>query len=469
VALVTVGLLAPRAVADRPGAQIAAGHTGRFSVSAAAQPATSGPAAGEGVLTVTMAGPGTSWSDPTNTSVVVEAAVDGGQWQSFVLFNGGQPFPYSGFTGPLNTGHHDVTVTVDPNLSHSSHPSAVVLGVSLAVVTPADPGYLALANAPVMYERHYDATGDTPLLAWANQSVDPSGGTRLEYQTVWTHEDIGDTVVPANEWGKWGRMTDIDPTIWFTVTRDPTGAFVHRGATMDGCSYCPPQAPTDQFDGDDANVAFHGSYFGAQRIDHHPIIRVFTGNGDITDQGTTPFRFQQVLTSPPGPGQTREAVTDAHPWTYRIMAEEVDREYANQYSTDPRTILPGDARQYAIIDLDVDPLPGSGQSSIAVELHLSGDPATYSDDYAQLGAPTTYPFYVGGHGRTVVKLPLGWHQQAIVAVNLRLNYPAGSTPPRRATIHSFSVIELTSDYQVAVRSIPAITFSSFPELVPTRP
>ena len=467
--LVLAGLLAPRVEAGPPSTTIQASHTGHFQVVASAQPATTGPASGEGVLTVTMAGPGTSWSDPTNTSVVVEATVDGGQWQTFVLFNGGAPFSYSGFTGPLATGHHDVAITVDAKLSHSSNPTAVVSGVSLTVVTPSDPNYVALANAPVMYERHYGATGDTPLLEWANQAPDPSGGTHLEYQVIWSHEDLGDSDVPANEWGKWGRMSDIDPNIWLTVLRDSSGNFVHNGATMDGCSMCPPQVPVDYPDGDDANVAFHGSYFGVEPVDHHPVVRVFTDNGDVTDQGTSPFRFQQVLTAPPAPGQTREAVMDANPWTYRIMNEEVAREYALQYSTDPRTILPGDARQYAIIDLDADPIPGNPQTSIAVELKLSGDSTTYSDDYAQIGAPTTYPFYVGGHGRTVVKLPPDWHQRTIAAVNLRLNYAPGTTPPTSTAVHSFTVLELTNDYQIVARPIPAITFSSSPELVPGRP
>jgi len=475
-AVVLGSALAPAARAGESSPRaIGSGATGRFAVTAVAHGA---PGTGEGILTITMAGPGTSWADAANTAVVVEATVDGGQWQTFVLFAGATPFSYSGFTGPLTTGHHVVAVHVDSALSHVTDPVAVVSDVELGVVLPGDPEYVALANAPVMYERSYGATGDTPLVQWVSTSADGAGGTDLAYQTVWTHEDIGDSVVPANEWGKWGRMSDIDPTIRLTVTRDPrTNGFVTKSATMDGCSFCPPSAPatiTDHLTGDDADVAFHGGYFGTASIDHHPIIRVFTGNGDVTDQGTSPFRFQQVLVAPPGPGQTREAVMDAHPWTYRIMAQEVDREYAQQYSTDPRAILPGDTRQYAIVDLDVTPSPAtgptaSGQSSIAVELTLTGDPTVYSNDYRQAGAPTAYPFYVGGHARTVVKLPLGWQSHAISGVNLRLDYPPGSAQAATATVHSLSVISLTSAYDPVAVATPAPTFSTFPELVPARP
>ena len=70
-----------------------------------------------------------------NTSVVVEVAVDGGTPQTFVLFAGSSPYVYTGFTGPLSTGPHDVAVSVRADLSVTTGtPTVLVQSIELVVI-----------------------------------------------------------------------------------------------------------------------------------------------------------------------------------------------------------------------------------------------------------------------------------------------------------------------------------------------
>ena len=82
-------------------------------------------------------------------------------------------------------------------------------------------------------------------------------------------------------------------------------------------------------------MTFAGAWWG-----HHPVLRDATGNNDFSDHGTTRFRFQLAPVAAPAAGQARDAVMDANPFTYQVMAEEVARWYAD-ISTNPRSPTPG--------------------------------------------------------------------------------------------------------------------------------
>ncbi|MGZ8752909.1 MAG: hypothetical protein ACXW1S_07995, partial [Acidimicrobiia bacterium] len=179
------------------------------------------PLAGEGKLQLQMSAPGTSWVDAANTSVVVEVAVDGGTPQTFVLFAGAAPHVYTGFTGPLSTGSHDVAVSVRPDLSVTAGtPSVLVQSLELVVIPPTDSGYAALAHAPVLYGRGVNAHSDTPLFGYA-ESTSQGDGTRIAYTTTWSNEDAGTGVAPILLWGGYGRTTDIETTV--IVNLDASG------------------------------------------------------------------------------------------------------------------------------------------------------------------------------------------------------------------------------------------------------
>ncbi|MGI8505593.1 MAG: neocarzinostatin apoprotein domain-containing protein [Solirubrobacteraceae bacterium] len=377
---------------------------------------------GEGLLELTMSAPGTTWASSRDTSVVVQASVDGGQSQTVVLFAGARPFTYEGFTGPLSTGRHRVIVTVSSALSLTRDvvPTAVVRRARLLVVGRHNAAYRALAYAPVLYDRHVVARSDTPQLTYATVSRQPGGAERISYVVTWSNEDAGTGFVPFLLWGGYGRMSDIESAISLTVDR--------RGAIHDpiylACTKCGPAFPEDRTALDETDTGFHGQYFA-----HHPILRVSTGNNDFSDRGRTRFRFQQALAAPPRAGETREGAMDRNPWTYGITDQEVKRE-REDFSTNSLSPAPGDARQYLIVALDC---LVHDVSAVGVDLRLAGSSRIYSNDFT-----TTYPLYDGGQGRTAVKVPLSLVDRRITMLRLRLQ---SASPDPTIIVRRISVLE----------------------------
>lgn len=396
---------------------------------------------GEGLLALTMSAPQTNWADPEDTAVVVQARVDGGRWQQIVLFEGAQPFTYEGFTGPLRTGRHVVTVRIRRDLSHVTRhaPMAVIVKQSLVVVRPSSAAGLELAHAPVLYDRRISTTQDTPLITYADNVPQPGpshpGLRRLTYVVTWSHEDAGTGFVPWLEWGTWGRMTDIETAI--SVLVDHTGRVT--GATYLTCVTCGRSFPENRTALDETQAPFHGRWFAG-----HPVLRVATGNNDLSDAGSTALRFQQALAAPPAPGQTREGAMDRNPWTYGVMGQELARDRAD-YSTSAGSTGPGDPRQYLIVALD-----SSAQraAAVGVDLRLAGSSEIYSSDLQ-----TTYPLYAGGVGRTVVKVPLAQVSRPITLLRLRVLGASAASPPS-LTVHRATVLEYVHGKIVDRRTPP---------------
>jgi hypothetical protein len=395
--------------------------------------------AGEGILRLRMSGPGTSWLSASATSVVVDAKVDDGAVQSFVLYAGAEPYTYSGFTGALARGSHLVALKVRDDLSSPPRKDATAFieRAELWVVPPGDPSYLAIAHAPVIFGRSVNSHSDTPLLAYADRQSPGDGTTHLTYTQIWSNEDAGTGAFPFALWGTWGRTTDIETSIELTL--DAAGAVT--AATYQTCAACPPDYPENVAGIDHSFRPFTGFYFAGT----HPMLRVATGNNVFNQSGTTPYRFQPALSPPPSPGEVREAAMDPYPVDWRVMAVEMQRERSPQFSTDPTSTFAGDARQYAIVDLDTTPV---NAASVGVGLQVAGDPAWYANDY-----DSGLKFYTGGHRRVAVKLPLNWHARGITAFRLRL-YPAivGVTPT--VTVARARVVELDAGYATHQRVLP---------------
>jgi hypothetical protein len=134
---------------------------------------------------------------------------------------------------------------------------------------------------------------------------------------------------------------------------------------------------------------------------------------------------------------------DANPFTYQISGQEVARWYGD-VSTDPRSPEPGDARQYATIDLSAS---GAGITSLAVELQLAGGPTWYASDFH-----SGYPAHGAGHFRTVVKLPVGWQAQPISGVRIQA-YPPSAAPS--VTVKALTVLAQQSDWSLTTEPVPA--------------
>lgn len=421
---------------------------------------------GEGVLSLTLAAPGTSWASSLDTSVDVDVSVDGGSAQQLVLFEGAQPAVYQGFVGRLRAGAHCVTMTVDPKRSTDlAKPVVQVFAVKLGVVPRSSPDYLGLTHAPVMYGRSSSSERDAQLITDVTQNPDADGhDIDLSYTVIWTREDVGDGTVPAYEWGLWGRMTDIETVLQEVVT--PSGRIVKAAYLSCGCEKLPvyPDAlPAPPIGSEyDATYPATGT---PNAMDMHLVLRDATGNNDMSPYKTSRFRFQQVPVAGPLDGQVREVVMDEHPWTYRISNDDVARTTVE--SRDPRSLLAGGYPQYLVVDLDVN---APAAESIAVGVRLQGDPTWWTDDYAQTtGVPTTFPFYTAGHGRTVIKLPADWHSRRIVALRLVLNGRIGGATPRLVSRPMIKLIEVTPDYRTRTRRNPPLTVKTGTQLLPGLP
>jgi hypothetical protein len=420
-------------------------YTGTFAPLATPNP----PLNGEGLLRLALSAPGTSWGPGTPSSVVADVTVTDTTTsqvvgtQQFVLYDGADPFVYAGFTGPAVTGHsYDVEVAAEPTSTDGglswpapSTPIAVnVVDAQLAVVDPSNPQYLAYAYAPVMYGRSTSALHDVPLLTDATATPVAGGSTQLSYTVIWSHENTGTGFLPFLLWGEWGRMTDIENAISFTVA--PDGSVSNASYLWGGEP--PTGFPDSQSALQEVDVPFQGTWDG-----HHPVLRDATGNNDFSDQGTTPFRFQMAPVPGPAPGAMRETVMDANPFTYQVMGDEVARWYEDG-SPDPASSQAGDARQYAIIDIAAS---GTNVSSLAIALQLSGGSTWYTSDFG-----SGFPLTTTGHSRTVVKLPAGWQGQSITGAKVEV-YPASAAAS--VQVQSFTVESLAQDWQLSTLSTPS--------------
>ncbi len=402
-------------------------------------PAIGRPQAGEGVLQLTLAAPGTSWRRAGHTAVTVRATVDHGTPQTFVLFAGGRSFTYAGFTGPLTTGRHTVWVAIDPKLSAVPRPVAVLVHAQLQVVLPRQPWYLPVAYAPIVYGRSDSAYEDTPLITSVVSQKLASGATNLSYTTIWSREASGTAFVPWLEWGEWGRMTDITGTLNVTVL--PSGAI--GSASFNWCG-CGPGFDDRRLSPQEVEQPFHGSLEGT-----HAVLRNASGNDYQDDQGIPTgdevFRMQQPPVAGPLPGQDREVVMDRNPWTYVISNQEVERHYAD-FTLDPRAYEPGDVHQYAIVSMSPS---GPSVSALGVALRFSGSSRWYSND-GQSG----FSLLMGG--RTAIKLPLDWRRHRIAAVRVSVWPPTEAGSVRLSSFRLLALDETGSAVRTVTAPAPAV-------------
>jgi hypothetical protein len=426
--------------------------TSTTAIASATSTTSAIPGRGEGLLRLALAAPGTSWGPGTPSSTVVDAALTDLSTrqvvgtQQFVLFWGASPFVYAGFTGPVRlSDRYSVKISVEaPAALHGLSqpgllpPQAVLLASALEMVSPTNPQYLAYAYAPVVYGRSTSALHDVPMLIYAAVAPERGGAHVLSYVVVFSHEDGGTGYLPFLEWGTWGRMTDIDNAISFTVS---------AAGSISGARYLwggePIGFPDSQTSPQEVDRPFTGVWWGK-----HPVLRDATGNNQFADFGTTPFRFQLAPVAAPAPGGAREAAMDANPFTYEVMADEVARWYTD-LSTSPSSPDPGQAEQYAIVDMDT---AGRGVSSVAVDVRLSG-----SDQWFRSDLGWGYPLVGTGHVRTVVKLPVGWGSTSITGLQLAVE------PPSAASTLTVRFVHIERFTGTQVLQIPVPNASVVPE------
>jgi hypothetical protein len=320
-------------------------------------------------LMLRASAPGTSWDQPAAAAAVLRVDLDGAYNQHATLFLGSVTHDYRLLLGPLGAGPHRVRVSLDRALS-----SPAARGFEAVIETRAweRPEYDALRFAPILYLRP-DTIGratDTPLLAWYEwlppSSDAPAGAARmLQFSYVFSNED-GGTDTPALM-ARWGRTTDIEHL--YRVFFDQAGAAI--GAIFQGVEH--KEKP-----------------FQGQKVGEHLLLGVASRNNNFSDQPASRVRVALEPEAADLSGHSREELMDRHPWTYRVMAQEMDREGKLGEIGDPRDYLYLEARVQTAV----------AAASFGIELQ---DGRTFRSD----GSRADRRIDRSGWVRSAVRLPAG--------------------------------------------------------------
>ena len=234
----------------------------------------------------------------TVTAIALE--VDGKPNCQILLLPGSGRERYDALVGPLSPGRHVLQLVGSDLWPPDSR--IVDKGLTARAVTAADPDYDRLRLAPRLLSRA-DTIGeatDVPLLSYVEEDS-TDRGRRFRYSFVFSNED-GGTATRALL-ARWGRATDIE--LAYEVVVGPDGSLV-----------------SELFQGPDHDLR----RFKGQKIGAHPLLLVATLNNVFLDRGRS---VAQVAPAPiavrPDAG-TRESIMDGHPWAYRVMAKELERE-----------------------------------------------------------------------------------------------------------------------------------------------
>jgi hypothetical protein len=282
--------------------------------------------AAEVVATVTAGCESCDWGSRGREGAVLSLSVDGVYSQHVVLFRRDEA-GYRLLLGPLASGEHRVTLSLDARRTPEAAARRVrVADVAVEAVAPDRPEHEALAHAPLLQARRgtVERFSDVPLLAWV-ETRSTERGRELHYSVVFSHEDGG---TPADRlMATWGRVTDIE--LVYTVEIDPAGRVLR-----------------EEYQGKDHVI----TPFRGRREGRHPVLHVVTRNNMVSDRGPAtprlapaplPFALQDV---------SREAVMDAHPWTYRVSAQEVRREGRVVEGAEPGSGRIADPRRYGTLE-----------------------------------------------------------------------------------------------------------------------
>jgi hypothetical protein len=405
--LVTAGLLAPvRAGAAVAPSDVVVGRGGPpVLVTLTAS------AAGEAVLDLTAAAPGASWAEAGREAAVVSVDVDG-EYASDLVVTGPRRTRRGLALGTLPAGRHTLLFRFAGDRSAPRTTLARLTGLRLTVAASGTDAEIVRRHAPVLVGRALagpfeNARTDTPLLAWHETAPGPDPGQRrLVYSAVWSNED-GGTVGPALM-ARWGRTADLEWT--YSVVVGTGGRRVPGTAVYHGPGH--------------RTVPFAGTYSG-----DHPVLQTCTSNNTLCDavggdtvDGAMRFALPADDTRPPR--RAREYLMDAHPWTYRVMAEEMLREGRVEYPSDPATPALGDQRTYLYLEVDKDTGPPTAPGSApgaAVAVRLRGDRRVYRSDH---GLPD-WSVLRDDPAATTVELPAGTRAADVARIDV-VRVPLGT-------------------------------------------
>jgi len=313
--------------------------------------------------------PGTAWERDGRECAVLRLSLDGRYDQHVFLLGGGEERTYSFLVGPLARGRHRLEIDWEKEWLRAGV-SPPVLGALETV--PIGRSAEAILRAPILHIRG-DTVGrfnDAPLvLYWDREAPD-----RVVYTFIFSNEDGGTNT--ERLMARWGRTTDIE---WCY-------AYTSLGGRLE-----------EEYQArDHKTLPFRGRKRGA-----HPILYDATRNNVFADalEDAPEVRVRLLPVFADLGGRARELVMDRFPWTYAIMAAEMERE--NKISPPPHetgdTI--SDPRNYAYLEVCAD----QRGTELFFELDLGGGTRWYASDHSDAKAR------IGRSGcmRSAVELPAG--------------------------------------------------------------
>jgi hypothetical protein len=257
----------------------------------------------EAIATINVGCDACDWQTSGREGVMLRVSVDGRYVLHLPVSRQGRA-AYPVMLGNVERGEHVVRVDLDRDLTAQAlrDSGQVVETISIEQIDESRPEYRALSLAPFVYARP-DTVGrftDAPLFMW--YEVDPAReATRYRFSLIFSNEDGG---TPTDRlMATWGRTTDIE--YLYSVAVAPNGGIVDED--MQG-----PEHET---------LKYHGQREGA-----HALLWVSTENNMVLDRGETQVRYGPAPVAFPLQEVSREAVMDANPWLYDVMARELRRE-----------------------------------------------------------------------------------------------------------------------------------------------
>jgi len=352
----------------------------------------------EAVAVVSAACEGCDWGAKGREAAVLALSVDGAYSQHVVLSRGASA-DYRVLLGPLGAGEHRLSLVLDRRRSAPGIGAVRIESVSVESVPAGDSDHEALAHAPIIHtrKRSLDRFSDLPLVAWVEAFPAANGGRELHYSIVFSHEDGGTPI--DRLMATWGRATDIE--LVYAVELDAAGRV--RRAEYQGK--------------DHVMTAFEGRREGS-----HPVLYVVTRNNMLSDLGPQAPRVALAPQPLALDSVSREAVMDAHPWTYRVSGQEVRREGLVRDDACPGSKRIPDPRRFAYLET----CGTIADVQLAFEVGLGateGERAWYTSD---AGRPA-FRVERSGCFRAAVALPAGASVSDVRALRLR----AHTRPARR--------------------------------------
>jgi hypothetical protein len=284
-------------------------------------------AAAEVVAEIDMRSPGADWARAGAEAALANLSLDGNLSQHVMLFAGAERYTYRVFLGELTGGDHRLAIERNEQFSAAAA-GLEVAGVRFREMLSTDPQYQVLAYAPVLYARQ-NTIGkftDIPLLTYCERLTE-NGQAVLQYTVIFSNEDGGTSTRALM--ARWGRTTDIE--------------YVYR-AYLDASGNVTKAIIQSR---DHKDIEYAGPREGK-----HPLLMPVTDNNMVAPEGPSAIRYQPAPTVADLSQSSREQVMDGNPITWRVMAQELQREgklrpygsVEGQKISDPRNYLYLEAR-----------------------------------------------------------------------------------------------------------------------------